>query len=93
MRLARVDKGTDDVIRSVSVDVAVDDLGRATKPFFLDWIGYLGFLAAILACQTLSPWQATPACASWGFVSSQMMAVQRVSNGLLCACFMQVCYG
>lgn len=60
VHLARVEKGADKVTRSIAVQVPVDDAGRAVKPIYVDWIGYIGFVAAVLGFQGFSRWQATP---------------------------------
>ncbi|WP_336813713.1 RDD family protein [Bosea sp. MMO-172] len=60
VRLARVEKGADNITRTVFVTVPVDDGGRSVSPFYLDWLGYLAFVVAI-ACFQASRWQATPA--------------------------------
>ncbi|WP_293812442.1 RDD family protein [uncultured Bosea sp.] len=60
VHLARVEKGADNITRTVSVKVPVDDGGRSVSPFYLDWIGYLAFVAAIVGFQA-TRWQATPA--------------------------------
>lgn len=60
VQLARVEKGADNITRSVSVNVPVDETGRASKPIYLDWVGYIGFVAAVLGFQAFSARQATP---------------------------------
>jgi uncharacterized RDD family membrane protein YckC len=58
--LARVEKGADKVTRTVAVKVPIDAAGKAVRPFYLDWIGYVVFVAVMIAFQA-SRWQATPA--------------------------------
>lgn len=60
VHLIRAEKGADSVTRTVSVTIPIDAAGQRVNPYYLDWVGYLAFVAVVLAFQT-SPWRATPA--------------------------------
>jgi uncharacterized RDD family membrane protein YckC len=60
VRLARIEQPTKNVTTTQAVAVSVDASGNPISPFYLDWLGFLLFLAAYLAFVT-SRLQATPA--------------------------------